>query len=410
MEKKPSLPALTKATNEYRAILERARAIGGDPTIWYYQWLSAYISAKALGVPDVAGTPAVKDFIDAVGARMVPDWATYRLDDHIMNISLGRPTLTLEQISICFIGWIEAVSRHSPVPVIPQNETVARRPDDSNKLVDSQSTSSGHRCPCNKEPREAHPWIPEACGVLQFAITGRAGRKIPQLSDDECEKIRERYQFKRWRSLRTRIEELGWSVKPIIHSAEADGESTCGNLDEEVWSGNMVTAVTRPRLVKELHDAAGHQGPDFVPGVVTALNLSHPLSKSTVLGTDSTVHLVNDKMFFEPGTFKPAAPEADDYVLVGSKSLPIAGTGKRVLRKMVNGDGGPNTVDIILHDVVLVEGFHMNIVSEARLNMSGLWFGGKDCSLRSGTYQNSKLLKRLVRKHNLVFIEYKPIR
>ena len=45
----------------------------------------------------------------------------------------------------------------------------------------------------------------------------------------------------------------------------------------------------------------------------------------------------------------------------------IIGRGKRVIKNVFNGARGPLTVDLELQEVAVVEGFHVNIVSEALL-------------------------------------------
>jgi hypothetical protein len=77
---------------------------------------------------------------------------------------------------------------------------------------------------------------------------------------------------------------------------------------------------------------------------------------------------------------------------------------------MLYGKNGRNTEDLLLKDVVVVEGFHVNIVSEARLNEKGLWYLGLDSSLRVGYLEQldkSIVVASLKRKFNLTFVEYK---
>jgi hypothetical protein len=117
-------------------------------------------------------------------------------------------------------------------------------------------------------------------------------------------------------------------------------------------------------------------------------------------------HLVNSKDLLEPGTFVPAT--LDKTVEAGSSALPILGHGTRIMKRALHGASGPDTADLILKEVAVVEGFHVNIVSEARLLESGVWYSGFDCTLRYGDEKDSVILKRLKRLYNLVFLEYKP--
>ena len=62
----------------------------------------------------------------------------------------------------------------------------------------------------------------------------------------------------------------------------------------------------------------------------------------------------------------------DECVEARTSSLPIIGRGKRVLKNVLDRARGLNTKDLVLSDVVVVEGFHVNIVLEARLRQVGV--------------------------------------
>jgi hypothetical protein len=49
-----------------------------------------------------------------------------------------------------------------------------------------------------------------------------------------------------------------------------------------------------------------------------------------------------------------------------------------------------------LEDVAVVEGFHVNIVSEKKLRKRGVWYSGFDCTLRYGDLENSVILRKLL--------------
>lgn len=44
-----------------------------------------------------------------------------------------------------------------------------------------------------------------------------------------------------------------------------------------------------------------------------------------------------------------------------------------MIRNIPNGAGDPKTEHLTLSNVLVVEGFHVNIVSEALLNQNGIW-------------------------------------
>jgi hypothetical protein len=78
------------------------------------------------------------------------------------------------------------------------------------------------------------------------------------------------------------------------------------------------------------------------------------------------MHLVNSKDLLELGSFVKAL--FNKCVEAGSLSLPILGRGIRVIRKAINKAISPNIKDLYLSDIIVIKGFYINIVSEARLN------------------------------------------
>lgn len=102
------------------------------------------------------------------------------------------------------------------------------------------------------------------------------------------------------------------------------------------------------------------------PGVYNTMDFdAHPLSKSTIFNNRAALHLVNSVEMLMPGSFKPA--KTLQTVEAGTQAFPIKGVGQRVMKGALNGARGERTEDLTLNDVAVVEGFHLNIVSEARL-------------------------------------------
>jgi hypothetical protein len=59
-------------------------------------------------------------------------------------------------------------------------------------------------------------------------------------------------------------------------------------------------------------------------------------------------------------------------VKASTQSLAIKGTGDRLLKYFLNRLNGARIEDLLLKDVLVVEGFYINIVLEARLKKLGL--------------------------------------
>ena len=195
-----------------------------------------------------------------------------------------------------------------------------------------------------------------------------------------------RFNSPKWSDLKDKISKLGWSINAPNSGA---GPSSAK------YPGNLVAAVIN------LSDF----GIDPDNGVYSTVNAAHPLSLSTIFDGGGAVHLVNDRDLLVPGSFRPA--KSGDCVDAGTQSLPVSGYGDRILKCVFNGDDGPKTNDLTLKDVRVVEGFHVNIISEFKLRKAGVWYMGYDSTLRFGSAENSIILAQLIVRHNLSFIEYK---
>ena len=73
--------------------------------------------------------------------------------------------------------------------------------------------------------------------------------------------------------------------------------------------------------------------------------------------------MVNSKELFEPELFVKAT--INEHIEAGTSSFPILGHSTRMIRKALNSAIGPVTIDFILKDIVVIEGFYINIVLEA---------------------------------------------
>ena len=406
-----SLSVVSSARKEYRAVLKRASQGRINPNTWIKEWRNVYTTAKLYKIPDIEGTVAIIDFLDAV-SKLAPSWASKELADVVTADELGLPSKTLDQYGRVFMALLHENSNRSSGKSAPPAffATLGHRSDDYEGKSRSRSRSANREdkaCPCKKKEgtKWKHTWEPQDCARLELAITGSSNRKLKgELSADEINSIRQRLNAPTWKWLvaKKNWEEFLFNDKRVqkpsssTKSRGAKAKSSADDNLDDRYPGNIVAVTMDPRLVSE------HMGVYATLG-----NTVHPLSKSTVFDTCGAMHLVNDKRLLEPGSFRPA--QFDEVVECGSSQLPILGKGKRVIRNLLTSKSGERTADLELSDVVFVEGFHVNIVSEARLLEAGVWFHGLNCSLRYGDEGSSVEVAKLTRKHNLIFIELKSL-
>jgi hypothetical protein len=79
---------------------------------------------------------------------------------------------------------------------------------------------------------------------------------------------------------------------------------------------------------------------------------------------------VNSKDLLKPRSFVKAT--INEYVKASSSSLLILGHRTQVIRNALNRVSSLVTVDLTLKDIVVVEGFHVNIILEAYLRVLGV--------------------------------------
>jgi hypothetical protein len=213
---------------------------------------------------------------------------------------------------------------------------------------------------------------------------------LRQPTQDRLKRIRETYAQDQFKNLRQELEKKGW--KRVTSATEGKAGSSKGSSN---YPGSINAALIDPKLLNE-----------SIGIYATSSGTPHHLSKSTLLDNCGAMHLVNSKDLLEPGSF---VPNKDSIVESGISSIPIEGYGSRIMRKVIDGVRGPGTEDLVLSEVALVEGFHVNIVSEALLLKQSVWYSGYDCSLNYGEPGDSVMVKKLERRFQLVFMEYKPL-
>jgi len=58
--------------------------------------MTALVRARAYKIPNVEGSLAVRDFLDAVSEKLAPNWGRSQLIQIIGNNELGIPSKTLD--------------------------------------------------------------------------------------------------------------------------------------------------------------------------------------------------------------------------------------------------------------------------------------------------------------------------
>ena len=76
----------------------------------------------------------------------------------------------------------------------------------------------------------------------------------------------------------------------------------------------------------------------------------------------------------------------------GITSLLIIRRGTRIIKNVINRPTRPRTKDLILHDIIVIKGFHINIISEACLVEKKAWYYRYNLIIRLGDYKENVIL------------------
>ena len=394
---------------EYRQHLGAAKQGRTAPQDWYQKWSYLYMRAKSYELAEVDGALAVQDFLDALSHRIAPEWARTMNQRIIQDSILGLETLNLDQVSRVFGGLMHEHTIRSGKDNPGVFATFGNRSDINQGAPNGNtrgSNASGYSCPCRRKGM-THRWKPTECRRLETAVKGSSSPPV-EVSERHRQDIRQKLETREYRDVKKAIEQLGWtSGAPLAITASTEGHSN-GTTRKVEFPGNVQAALIDPKMMQILSDP---MATDERTGVYNLMDFNaHPLSNSTILDNGAATHLVNSADRLVPGTFRPA--DSTDTVEAGTQAFPVAGRGARLFKNALHGKRGPYTEDLLLKDVVVVEGFHVNIISEARLQEKGVWYLGLDSSLRVGYIEDlnrSVVCATLKRAHNLTFFEYKPL-
>jgi transposase InsO family protein len=369
---------------QYRAHLEKARNGRITPDKWFNDWQVLYGKAQAFKVIEVEGQLAMTDFLDALSVRIAPEWARSMRQDIIKDAALNRPMLSMDDLAKIFTLTLQERAIDTQKG---RSTSVYATFGGSGSTNEKTLGRTKNKCPCKKDG--IHPWQPIECRRLQTAVTGSSPEgSIPiKLLEIDKKKITARLNSKEWSTLRNTINQSGWETAPV---------NKLGSTGTK-YPGTLTAALIDPTEFTN----------ESAQGVYSTSYPAHPLSKCTILDGGGAIHLVNDRDLLVPGTFKKS--ESIDTVEAGTQSLPVSGYGDRLLKGILNGTKGPRTEDLLLNNVKVVEGFHVNIVSEARLKKVGIWYLGLDSTLRYGSFKDHVVLTHLHCAHNLTFIEYNKV-
>ncbi|KUI57516.1 hypothetical protein VP1G_10916 [Cytospora mali] len=132
----------------------------------------------------------------------------------------------------------------------------------------------------------------------------------------------------------------------------------------------------------------------------------NPLDLSTIVDSGGCAHIVNDLGLLEHSSLMEA--NDDDFIVSGGRRIKVVFRGRRIMKGLLDGQHGSQRQDLVLENVAYVPGFDSNIISSSVLKKNlGYWVCGYDNTLRSGSYDDPRILLQLPEISNVTVAEYK---
>jgi hypothetical protein len=94
-------------------------------------------------------------------------------------------------------------------------------------------------------------------------------------------------------------------------------------------------------------------------------------------------------------------------VKAGTSSLLIISYSTYIIKSILNGKN--NKVNLILNNIVVIKGFHVNIIFKVLLYKKGIWYYRYNSTLRIRDKYKSSILLTITCIYNIIFIKYKPL-
>jgi hypothetical protein len=350
------------------------------------------------------------------------------LDDYLMDQANDRDAGSLYSYARAFelkVNHDTKFNKKAMVFVTLGGNQQGFQGSQSSSRSGSPAGNDKHKCLCR---RRTHFWKPYDCSSLKYSLTREMEESRRQPSEAEYKFMMKEIYNSKHKALRLDlVNNHKWKIYPnpaTSTAADLSSSDNKGPSQKYLPTGRIIATIIDPFLVAKL--VAMIINPDLVeqpeaPPEIDALALSmlvaaftarkHPLSSCTLYDNCGALHVVNSESLLDPGTFTPS--NWTDQIEVGTSSLVVKGRGTRTMYKAldfssVTGVQG-DLRDLELTNVAVVEGFHVNIISETILYSLGLWVCGYDTTIRIGEPKVSQVVKQMKRMANLTFFEYKAL-
>ncbi|KAM4067905.1 reverse transcriptase (RNA-dependent DNA polymerase) [Hirsutella rhossiliensis] len=336
-------------TEEARAAYKKALVTTKriKPDDWFNQWERAYLEGTRMKIPDLEGTLAITEFLEAA-VTIDAEWARAKLRTLREQQYEKSVTMTLLGVSRLF----QQVCRDNA-----KNKTLTSPAAFS---TGTPQDNKGHECACGFNKKN-HSWKPVDCAAWEIAVNGKSSRHAV---DSRVAKCREAMPLPRWKS--------------VVEAVRAKAKDSSGDASNEApWPS--------------AHMVLDHSAEDTQAAFSTMPQV-HPLRDSTLYDNCASTHIINSRELLT----RDVVPAGTlDDVLVGDTAIQVQFRGTRVMKGLLNGPDGPGTRDLVLKNVAFIPGFHTNLISGDKLRKEGYWHCGLDNTIRFGTMERNRILLKM---------------
>lgn len=215
--------------------------------------------------------------------------------------------------------------------------------------------------------------------------------------------------------VREHLEKTDRKINPRLTRAalKQDNKGKKGSSKGKDSKKIICSVINYGLIIKELEDFPVLDNIDVLTGEKSYYSIVntnyHLYSKSTLIDNCALVYIVNNQSLIDIGTFVASNPSnVLNNVSIGTSLLGVQGFGTRTFKRALR-TSNSNLVDLVLKNVYVIKNFHVNIISEARLLEKGVQFCGADYTLRIREVKNSRVIKDLTRRSNIVFFKYNKL-
>ncbi|TPX13082.1 uncharacterized protein E0L32_006508 [Thyridium curvatum] len=349
-------PSGFEARAQARARYQQARQPPRSTSLsaWIEQWEQALRYAKNVNISDVQGNQPAEDFLIAISGVNEVSSTFAQTYMNTLNQEGSIPdgyTLARQlQRQLAATATVKGSAKGSFNAAVEPAQRLTEQPTLQGKAPNGERPT----CPCGMKHNENQCWVlhPEKKPVHMPPFSRRRLERVLR-KITETDQLRKQYQ--------NSIKAIEESLAKLPPADQRSGEAR-----------QIGSAYARTISVKK---ASQRVSSNVMASSFVAT--AYPLKDNFIHDTGTTCHIVNSKEKLIEGTYRPAT----GVINAGDTTIPYYGMGEAMME--VNTPTG--LARFKLKNVVVAEGFHVNLVSHGAMREAGYRWNDDNCSITKGS-------------------------